>query len=1005
MSQSCSINKCIRISRGLCDCCQQNLCLQHLIEHNASLVSQLNPLTDEVNALGDRLKTLNIQKTIGDSREKLEQWREDCHNKIDCFFEEKCQELDQLVNEKVGQQREELNRINLKITELINAQETTRQDIDLLTFTIRRLERNMNKIEQTCFTINTRPLIIDDTLISIEKVTEHELDLSTLSPVYKTIHRPEESSRLLTGNDRYLLVHQYPNLCLFDREMNIVKQMLWSYGKINDMCWSSTLDRFIVLGINHIYLINENTMSIDNMQTSEERLWLSCTCSDTVLFASTNEWGSSIMKFKLLPAIELIKEWKYPFTCAKDEAITDIFKIQLNFLIISILIYKNYAIDYRYHNYSEMTSILQDLAFRYPTKASLVEIGKSQGGRSLWAMTLSAYAPNEHILLRPEVKYIGNMHGNEVVGLEILLYLIEYLLTSNDTQVYQLMNQSRIWIMPSMNPDGLEESIYGDCILNAGRNTLNNIDLNRNFPDYYGATLSSSIRAQETNAIISWLANISFVLSANYHGGSFVVNTPFDRFYVERISTSDDDDIYQMIAHSYINRTKQINDYCSDEQINSDYVTRGADWYEVSGGMQDYGYFNYGTIEITIEVSCCKYPQSNLLVNYWNYNRDAMIEYLLQAQRGVKGLILNENFQPIPSTQVMINNRKPVVKVTSLGEFWRILLPGTYTLKVLYKNIQIYSQEITIENSLSPLNLTIIISSATYPPYINMTSKASLTIIRNSMNSLSSIHLKIKKTAHRTNFLTSKALQQPSNASFVVSPSRGSTFITKRVHQQSLNKTSNKIKSERLPSIQRHPTQSEFRQYSTNDLTSKRTVQFLLKYNKYPVRPNKQYITKSMSTTTTKKPVPIVSNKIPSSSTTRSSSDSDRRARKLWWSPKRNEVGIRSKNDTRFKNVSAKVNSLANRDYRPGGGQISIRDQPIQWQASSKVNSFANANWTSPPPRVNVKTEKLQWNAQSKVDSMANIDYKPSGGENVAIRDEKIDVSHVTPRVDCGFVD
>jgi len=101
--------------------------------------------------------------------------------------------------------------------------------------------------------------------------------------------------------------------------------------------------------------------------------------------------------------------------------------------------------------------------------------------------------------------------------------------------------------------------------------------------------------------------------------------------------------------------------------------------------MQDYGYFNYGTIELTMEISCCKYPGSNLLENYWNYNRDAMIHLLYQAQRGVKGLILNEYSQPIPSTEVMIDNRRPVVKVTALGEFWRILLPGTYTLKVKYK--------------------------------------------------------------------------------------------------------------------------------------------------------------------------------------------------------------------------------------------------------------------------------------------------------------------------------
>ncbi len=67
------------------------------------------------------------------------------------------------------------------------------------------------------------------------------------------------------------------------------------------------------------------------------------------------------------------------------------------------------------------------------------------------------------------MKYIANMHGNEVVGLELLLFLIEYLLTSNDNQVIELMNSSRIWIMPSMNPDGLELSQYGDCTTTNGR--------------------------------------------------------------------------------------------------------------------------------------------------------------------------------------------------------------------------------------------------------------------------------------------------------------------------------------------------------------------------------------------------------------------------------------------------------------------------------------------------------------------------------------------------------
>ncbi|CAF4602824.1 unnamed protein product [Rotaria sp. Silwood1] len=317
MSQSCSIINCILTSRGLCDCCQQYLCLKHLIEHNASLITQLSPLTDEIIALEDRLKTLNIQKIIDNSCEKLEEWRQACHKKIDSYFEQKCEEINQFVNERVNQQQEELNRLQLKITKLINVQETTRLDIGLLTSTIHQLERNINNIDQTHFTINTCPLVIDDTLVHIKKTAEHELDLSTLSSVYRTIHRPEGSFRPFTVNDRYFLIHQHPNICLFDQEMNIVNQTLWSYGGILDIYWSSTLDRFIVIGEKNMFLINENTMLINSVHTIAEQNWKSCTCSDTILFASTTEWGSSIMEFTLFPVIELIRERKCPLTCEK----------------------------------------------------------------------------------------------------------------------------------------------------------------------------------------------------------------------------------------------------------------------------------------------------------------------------------------------------------------------------------------------------------------------------------------------------------------------------------------------------------------------------------------------------------------------------------------------------------------------------------------------------------------------------------------------------------------
>lgn len=96
-------------------------------------------------------------------------------------------------------------------------------------------------------------------------------------------------------------------------------------------------------------------------------------------------------------------------------------------------------LDYNYHNFEQLTKYLRTVNAQYPSLTALYSIGKSVQGRDLWVMVVSA-SPYEHMLGKPNIKLVGNIHGNEVVGKELLLHLIEVSL-----------NYSLIFFQPAYN--------------------------------------------------------------------------------------------------------------------------------------------------------------------------------------------------------------------------------------------------------------------------------------------------------------------------------------------------------------------------------------------------------------------------------------------------------------------------------------------------------------------------------------------------------------------------
>ncbi|MCB5247552.1 MAG: M14 family zinc carboxypeptidase [Candidatus Cloacimonetes bacterium] len=337
-----------------------------------------------------------------------------------------------------------------------------------------------------------------------------------------------------------------------------------------------------------------------------------------------------------------------------------------------------------YYTITQYNQFMQDTAAQFPNICSLVQIGSSVQGRPLYFLKITDNPGLEEA--EPEFKYISSIHGDEVVGYDMCIRLIQQLTSEYGTnpRITNLVDNTEIWICPMMNPDGF---VLGQ------RYNANGVDLNRNYPMPFGGNQhpDGNAWAQENVAMMDFCNGHLFVLSANFHGGALVANYPWDYTY----TLAPDNDLLIQAALTYtIHNPPMYNSTEFDQGI-----TNGAAWYVITGSMQDWNYGDTDCMDITMEIGHQKWPPASQLPTFWAQNQESMLSYMEFVHRGIHGLVTSDGGTPLNASITVQGNAKVMHTDPDVGDFHRLLLPGTYTVTASAAGYLPQTAEITVPAS------------------------------------------------------------------------------------------------------------------------------------------------------------------------------------------------------------------------------------------------------------------------------------------------------------------
>jgi carboxypeptidase T len=258
-------------------------------------------------------------------------------------------------------------------------------------------------------------------------------------------------------------------------------------------------------------------------------------------------------------------------------------------------------VDYAYRNFTTVVEILDETEDDHPDIVKVYDIGdsweKTEGiaDRDILAVKISDNVETDED--EPEVLIMALHHAREWPTTEIALQLIENLTDpyGSDPRISWLVDNRETWIVPVVNPDGLEYAMMYDDMWRKNRRDNGDdtfgVDLNRNYDGsanddplgaWGGAGTSTDTYSDvycgeyafsepETQAIRDLAQSHSFTVAIDFHTHSNLVMWPWG--YTTDLPP-DNDDLVRIG-----NELAALNGYEADQSVGL-YPTTGdsLDW-------------------------------------------------------------------------------------------------------------------------------------------------------------------------------------------------------------------------------------------------------------------------------------------------------------------------------------------------------------------------------------------------------------------------------------------